>query len=129
MRSTASLSMAVTRLVCEQDLEGVVARRKDPVYGDGWFKIQNPAYSQYEGRRASGNSDRIRMKNLDSAHVGQVKVQQRDIRSGNTVCFDALPIRGNGRYLRYTLFTGDNRSDGRTVRSTGHQSADLAGCE
>jgi bifunctional non-homologous end joining protein LigD len=39
------------RLVCEQDLEGVVAKRKDAAYGDGWYKIRNPEYSQYEGRR------------------------------------------------------------------------------
>ena len=32
-------------------VEGVVAKRKDAAYGNGWFKIRNPAYSQYEGRR------------------------------------------------------------------------------
>ena len=37
--------------VCEQDLEGVVAKRADAPYGEDWFKIRNPAYSQYEGRR------------------------------------------------------------------------------
>lgn len=39
------------RLVCEQDLEGVVAKRKNGAYGVDWFKIRNPRYSQYEGRR------------------------------------------------------------------------------
>lgn len=39
------------RLVCERDLEGIVAKRKAGVYGDSWFKIRNPVYSQYEGRR------------------------------------------------------------------------------
>ena len=39
------------RLVCEQDLEGIVAKRRLGVYGDSWFKIRNPVYSQYEGRR------------------------------------------------------------------------------
>jgi ATP-dependent DNA ligase len=39
------------RLVCEQDLEGVVAKRKDGAYGVDWFKIRNRTYSQYEGRR------------------------------------------------------------------------------
>jgi bifunctional non-homologous end joining protein LigD len=39
------------RLVCEQDLEGVVAKRKDAVYGEHWYKIRNPGYSQYQGRR------------------------------------------------------------------------------
>jgi bifunctional non-homologous end joining protein LigD len=39
------------RLVCEQDLEGIVAKLKYGAYGEGWFKIRNPRYSQYEGRR------------------------------------------------------------------------------
>ena len=42
---------AFFRLVCEQDLEGVVAKLRDGAYGEGWFKIRNPAYSQYKGRR------------------------------------------------------------------------------
>jgi ATP-dependent DNA ligase len=25
--------------VCEQDLEGIVAKRKDAAYGEDWFKI------------------------------------------------------------------------------------------
>ena len=37
--------------VCEQDLEGIIAKRKDSPYGVDWFKIRNPTYSQYEGRR------------------------------------------------------------------------------
>jgi len=37
--------------VRERDLEGVVAKLKDGVYGQDWFKIRNPHYSQYEGRR------------------------------------------------------------------------------
>jgi len=39
------------RLACEQDLEGIVAKLKHGTYGEGWFKIRNPRYSQYEGRR------------------------------------------------------------------------------
>jgi bifunctional non-homologous end joining protein LigD len=41
------------RLVCERDLEGVVAKRKDGLYTPektSWVKIKNPAYSQAEGR-------------------------------------------------------------------------------
>ena len=38
-------------IVCEQDLEGVVAKRGDGAYGEDWFKIRNPRYSQYQGRR------------------------------------------------------------------------------
>jgi bifunctional non-homologous end joining protein LigD len=41
---------ALFRLVCEQDLEGTVAKRKNGAYGMDWFKIRNPNYSQYEGR-------------------------------------------------------------------------------
>lgn len=39
------------RLVCERDLEGIVAKRRLGTYGESWFKIRNPVYSQYEGRR------------------------------------------------------------------------------
>jgi ATP-dependent DNA ligase len=39
------------RLVCETDLEGIVVKRKDGTYGQDWYKIRNPHYSQYEGRR------------------------------------------------------------------------------
>jgi bifunctional non-homologous end joining protein LigD len=39
------------RLACEQDLEGVVAKLKQGAYGEKWFKILNPGYSHYEGRR------------------------------------------------------------------------------
>jgi bifunctional non-homologous end joining protein LigD len=39
------------RLTCERDLEGIVAKRKQGAYGEGWFRIRNPRYSQYEGRR------------------------------------------------------------------------------
>jgi bifunctional non-homologous end joining protein LigD len=39
------------RLACEQDLEGIVAKVRHGAYGEKWFKIRNPAYSQYEGRR------------------------------------------------------------------------------
>jgi len=39
------------RRVCEQDLEGVVAKLRHGVYGERWYKIRNPQYTQYEGRR------------------------------------------------------------------------------
>lgn len=35
---------ALFRLVCESNLEGVVAKRKDGAYGEDWFKIRNPGY-------------------------------------------------------------------------------------
>jgi bifunctional non-homologous end joining protein LigD len=41
------------RLVCDRDLEGIVAKRKDGLYTPeetSWVKIKNPAYSQAEGR-------------------------------------------------------------------------------
>jgi hypothetical protein len=34
-----------------KDLEGIVDKLKHGRYGEGWFKIRNPRYSQYEGRR------------------------------------------------------------------------------
>ena len=46
------------RLLCEQDLEGVVAKAKHGAYGEKWFKIRNPKYSQYEGRRELFESQR-----------------------------------------------------------------------
>jgi len=39
------------RLACDQDLEGIVAKAKYGSYGEKWFKIRNPRYSQSEGRR------------------------------------------------------------------------------
>ncbi len=38
------------RLACDRDLEGVVAKWKYGAYGQSWWKIRNPNYSQYEGR-------------------------------------------------------------------------------
>jgi bifunctional non-homologous end joining protein LigD len=39
------------RLACDQDLEGIVAKHKHGAYGEKWYKVRNPGYSQYEGRR------------------------------------------------------------------------------
>jgi ATP-dependent DNA ligase len=42
------------REVCRQDLEGIVAKRRDGVYdpeAPTWAKIKNRAYSQAVGRR------------------------------------------------------------------------------
>ena len=42
------------RAVCDMDLEGIVAKRKDGLYTPEettWVKIRNPHYSQGEGRR------------------------------------------------------------------------------
>lgn len=46
-----SLGCQLFNIVRERDLEGIVAKRKDAAYGVDWFKIRNPTYSQYEGRR------------------------------------------------------------------------------
>jgi hypothetical protein len=49
------------RLVCENDLEGVVAKRKfDPYIPDqaSWLKIRNTNYSQWEGREELFNRER-----------------------------------------------------------------------
>jgi ATP-dependent DNA ligase len=42
------------RVVCDADLEGIVAKRKDGLYtpeATSWVKIRNPCYSHLEGRR------------------------------------------------------------------------------
>jgi hypothetical protein len=39
------------RVACERDLEGVVAKWKLGAYGQSCWKIRNPNYSQYAGRR------------------------------------------------------------------------------
>jgi bifunctional non-homologous end joining protein LigD len=39
--------------ICNNDLEGIVAKRKHSIYksnGTGWLKIKNPKYSQAKGR-------------------------------------------------------------------------------
>jgi ATP-dependent DNA ligase len=62
-------------LVCEQDLEGIVAKHKRGAYMDGrdgsvragetsWFKIKNPTYSQGEGRQSCSQSERRLRVNL-----------------------------------------------------------------
>jgi ATP-dependent DNA ligase len=42
------------RAVCDQDLEGIVAKRRDGLYTPEettWVKIKNARYSQMDGRR------------------------------------------------------------------------------
>jgi bifunctional non-homologous end joining protein LigD len=39
------------RLVCEKNLEGIVAKHRLSFYGEKWIKIKNPAYTQEKGRR------------------------------------------------------------------------------
>jgi bifunctional non-homologous end joining protein LigD len=48
------------RLTCEQDLEGIVAKLRHGKYGEEWFKIRNPNYSQREGRRELFEKKRAR---------------------------------------------------------------------
>ena len=46
--------MDLFRLACENDLEGIVAKRRDGLYTPeetSWVKIKNRNYSQKEGRR------------------------------------------------------------------------------
>jgi bifunctional non-homologous end joining protein LigD len=50
-RHVESDGAAFFRLVCEQDLEGIVAKLKHGTYGEGWFKIRNPGY--FAVRRAT----------------------------------------------------------------------------
>jgi bifunctional non-homologous end joining protein LigD len=48
----AKHGMTLYREICERDLEGIVAKRKDGVYSVSgqWFKVLNPNYSQHKGR-------------------------------------------------------------------------------
>jgi ATP-dependent DNA ligase len=40
------------RTVCEQNLEGIVAKKKNAAYSKvGWLKIKNPNYTQSQGRK------------------------------------------------------------------------------
>ena len=51
------------RLACENDLEGIVAKRKfDPYLPDqaSWLKIRNRSYSQWEGREELFERERER---------------------------------------------------------------------
>jgi ATP-dependent DNA ligase len=45
--------MALYREICERDLEGIVAKRRDSVYSPAgqWLKILNPNYTQHNGRQ------------------------------------------------------------------------------
>jgi bifunctional non-homologous end joining protein LigD len=57
------------QLACEQDLEGIVAKRKSDPYFPGhtkWLKIRNTAYSQWEGREEL--FEREREINPDTSH-------------------------------------------------------------
>ena len=38
------------RLVCEQDLEGIICKPKTSPYPFTWIKVKNPNYSQAIGR-------------------------------------------------------------------------------
>ncbi len=54
-RHVESRGIDLFRLVCEQDLEGIVCKHKLAPYGSEqvpWIKVLNPAYSQREGRLA-----------------------------------------------------------------------------
>ena len=44
--------VALFEKICEMDLEGITAKRKNGLYRDGtrWLKIKNRSYSQAEGR-------------------------------------------------------------------------------
>jgi bifunctional non-homologous end joining protein LigD len=48
-------------IICAQDLEGIVAKRKNAMYSEhGWLKIKNPSYSQRLGRKEKFDSYRDR---------------------------------------------------------------------
>jgi ATP-dependent DNA ligase len=49
---TAKHGITLYREICERDLEGIVAKRRDSVYSSAgqWLKILNPNYTQRNGR-------------------------------------------------------------------------------
>ena len=52
--------MELFRLACDRDLEGIVAKYKFGAYGESWWKIRNPTYSQREGRHELFDRKRAR---------------------------------------------------------------------
>jgi ATP-dependent DNA ligase len=44
------------KLVCGEDLEGVVMKHKAIGYGENWIKVKNPAYSQIQDRHELFNA-------------------------------------------------------------------------
>ena len=55
------------KLVCSQDLEGVVMKHKASRYGESWIKVKNPAYSQLKGRHELFDSKMVKSETLDSS--------------------------------------------------------------
>ena len=57
-------------LMCENDLEGIVAKRLGDPYEPRvrWLKIKNPAYSQKEGRSALFNGPRQTRRSTPSSN-------------------------------------------------------------
>jgi bifunctional non-homologous end joining protein LigD len=53
--------MALFRQACNRDLEGIVAKYRFGKYGESWFKIRNPTYSQREGRHELFDRKRSRV--------------------------------------------------------------------
>ena len=51
-RHIAKHGTALYQEICERDLEGIVAKRRDSVYSSAgqWLKILNPNYTQHNGR-------------------------------------------------------------------------------
>ena len=52
------------RMICEGNLEGIVAKRKNSKYSASakWIKIKNPTYTQSEGRHELFDSRRARIR-------------------------------------------------------------------
>lgn len=57
--------------VCAEDIEGIVAKRKNGIYvpGERWLKIKNSLYTQAEGRRELFESMRPGSKKAKSRTV------------------------------------------------------------
>src|SRR5579864_865052 len=74
--------------VCQQNLEGIVAKRKDSVYSwaalRSWVKIKNPGYTQTQRRRElfeSFRQGRHRISSKDSARAGSKPVNDDAVKA------------------------------------------------
>lgn len=76
------------RLVCEQDLEGIVCKHRSAPYASEsvpWVKVLNPAYSQREGRRENVREEAGRGRQLgEVALFDQVRAVRLDLQTKNT---------------------------------------------
>jgi ATP-dependent DNA ligase len=91
------------RLVCEQDLEGIVAKRRDAAYGEDWFKIRNPNIRSMRDARSCLRSGRKPPSNrsMDFPYLSDPMPER------GLVCIMGFVVRKQRRFSPQ-----DNRQDG-----------------